>query len=454
MQQVQVLNNNDKNHLVVKSNDFIDAKYSLTIHQSYFLAFMISLIKIDDEDFYDYTMPLNELLDFMDIERKNWKKLERTLDQLQVKQIILSNTDKVIEKVTFLSYFKIDREEDTVLFRFDKTMKPLLLNLKSKFTQVDLKGILNFESSYTIRFYEIIKKYIGFQSNQKDKNYSFTYKLEELKEIMVGDYDSKLGKIVYPKSYKIYNRFKEKVLLVGQKELKEKANFYFEFEEQKTKRAVSHIKFTVIFKPKNQKKDIENNTKNCIDDKNIDDLKHENFKHVDFKLIDNIREEYLDKPFFRPYHMRNIEGYTHYMPEMTLSIKEVESSKKPLVWNDYTDEALTKEDINAVIKFINSNLSVLGDVEPKINEYKDLFVDIKVNGTYGTENIKFQIQQIGEKNNKYEVLLVNKDNYFSCRVSNVQELIESFFKNNFVIEGKILKENPKTAKTSSLHLAI
>jgi hypothetical protein len=99
-------------------------------------------------------------------------------------------------------------------------------------------------------------------------------------------------------------------------------------------------------------------------------------------------------------------------------------------------------------------LSVLGDVEPKINEYKDLFVDIKVNGTYGTENIKFQIQQIGEKNNKYEVLLVNKDNYFSCRVSNVQELIESFFKNNFVIEGKILKENPKTAKTSSLHLAI
>jgi plasmid replication initiation protein len=460
MQQVQVLNNNDKNHLVVKSNDFIDAKYSLTIHQSYFLAFMISLIKIDDEDFHDYTIPLNELLGFMDIERKNWKKLERTLDQLQVKQIILSNTDKVIEKVTFLSYFKIDREEDTVLFRFDKTMKPLLLNLKSKFTQVDLKGILNFESSYTIRFYEIIKKYIGFQNNQKDKNYSFIYELEELKEIMVGDYDSKLGKIVYPKSYgeKRYGNFKNKVLLVAQKELKEKSDFYFEFEEQKTKRAVSHLKFTIIFKQKEQKKEeyqeyteaesiITHNT-------NHSDLTYEQyckmkFRKEDFKTVEEIKDKYKNKPFFRPFVMKEfVNNVREYFPWTMVSYNS--SQDLYMIDGNILENEEKMKHINAINCFLTDYPQFLGQVDTPVKDLIGWSTEVHISGTSKLgnevdESQSFKLIEIQESKDVLGAIFENdNEQQFLGQISD--DFIEKFKNDKFAIDVSRLRPKPKEDK--------
>jgi plasmid replication initiation protein len=462
MQQVQVLNNNDKNHLVVKSNDFIDAKYSLTIHQSYFLAFMISLIKIDDEDFYDYTMPLNELLDFMDIERKNWKKLERTLDQLQVKQIILSNTDKVIEKVTFLSYFKIDREEDTVLFRFDKTMKPLLLNLKSKFTQVDLKGILNFESSYTIRFYEIIKKYIGFQNNQKDKNYSFIYELEELKEIMVGDYDSKLGKIVYPKSYgeKRYGNFKNKVLLVAQKELKEKSDFYFEFEEQKTKRAVSHLKFTIIFKQKEQKKEeyqeyteaesiITHNT-------NHSDLTYEQyckmkFRKEDFKTVEEIKDKYKNKPFFRPFVMKEfVNNVREYFPWTMVSYNS--SQDLYMIDGNILENEEKMKHINAINCFLTDYPQFLGQVDTPVKDLIGWSTEVHISGTSKLgnevdESQSFKLIEIQESKDVLGAIFENDNEHqFLGQIND--DFIKKFKNDEFIIDVNRLRTKPKEDKNN------
>jgi plasmid replication initiation protein len=148
----------DKENMVVKKdNGLIDGKYAMTLHQAQFIGFMISLVKVEDEDFKDYAMPLNELLQVMSVERANWKKLSRTLTQLMMKVIVIQNSPKVIEKTTLLNWFKIDADTDIVTFSFHKSMKPLLLNLKSKFTQIDLKDIFKFKSVYSIKFYEIIK---------------------------------------------------------------------------------------------------------------------------------------------------------------------------------------------------------------------------------------------------------------------------------------------------------
>jgi plasmid replication initiation protein len=421
---------------------------------------MISLIKIDDEDFHDYKMPLNELLDFMSIERYNWKKLERTLDKLQVKQIVLNSTNQIIEKVTFLSYFKIDREEDTVLFRFDKTMKPLLLNLKNKFTQVDLKGILNFESSYTIRFYEIIKKYIGLQSNHKDKNYIFTYELEELKEIMVGDYDCNLGKIVYPKSYKRYNDFKRKVLLVAQKELKEKSNLYFEFEEQKTKRAVSHIKFTIIFKPKEQNK---KEYQEYIEAESIThNIEHSNltyeqyckmkFRSQDFKTVEKIKNEYKDKPFFRPFVMKKfVNDVPNYYP-WTLVYYDCSQDLYTIdgeVWNNQD------KDINAINCFLSDYPQFLGQIDIQV---KDLIGwSTKVNlfgvsklGNEVDEKQSFKLIDVKEVQGKLAALFKN-DNKERFKGKVTSNFIEKFKNDKIKIDIKHLfleQAKPKTIDNS------
>ena len=47
------------------------------------------------------------------------------------------------------------------------------------------------------------------------------------------------------KAYSIYNNFKNKVILQAQKELAEKTDISFEFEEIKTGRKVTGIKFCI-----------------------------------------------------------------------------------------------------------------------------------------------------------------------------------------------------------------
>lgn len=49
------------------------------------------------------------------------------------------------------------------------------------------------------------------------------------------------------KKYKLYNDFKKKTILIAQKELKEKTDIYFEFEELKNGRKITEINF-LIFK--------------------------------------------------------------------------------------------------------------------------------------------------------------------------------------------------------------
>ena len=222
----------DNNQMVLKSNDFIHAKYSLNLHQAQFLCYMISLVRVDDKDFKNYEISLTDLLKIMNIERKNWKRLRISLRLLMQKVVTVAETKTKVAETTLLSYFEIDNEIDLVTFRFDISMKPLLLELKSNFTQTNLKTIFRFKSVYTIKFHEILKREIGFQKkkNNNQSKITFKYNLEELKEILTGDFDIKQDKVVYPKAYERYHKFKEAVIQVAQKELKAKSNYSFEFE--------------------------------------------------------------------------------------------------------------------------------------------------------------------------------------------------------------------------------
>jgi plasmid replication initiation protein len=435
----------DGNMLIKKDNGLIDGKYAMTLHQAQFVSFMISLVRVEDEDFKDYEMPLNELLQIMNIERKNWRRLTKSLKSLMQKVIILNDTEKVFSATTLLNWFEVNEEKDTVIFSFHKSMKPLLLNLKNKFTQIDLKDIFKFKSVYTIKFYEIIKRELNIHKHYNKHDLPiFGYELEELKEIMVGDYNLKKDKVEYPTSYKIYNRFKDKVLLPAQKELKEKCKYYFDFEEKKLGRKVNKLTFFVR-ENENYNEGPEENKESCIADKNIDELKQEKFKHEDFLMLDRIRNEYVNKPFFRPYHMRGIEGFETYMPDMTLILKETEN--KPLIINGYTNEPLKKDDVNAVIKYLNDNPKSLGDIIPDVLEYVGLVVDIKVNGKY-SEVMRFKIIDISKKDGKDVITFENEYYTFGIKSSDVYEFVRVFFHNIFEVDLSYLNIKKDVQKPS------
>jgi plasmid replication initiation protein len=361
----------------VKSNDFINGKYSLNLHQAQFLCYMISLVRVDDKDFKNYEISLTDLLKIMNVERKNWKQLSIALTLLMQKVVILHNTKTRIAKTTLLSWFDIDTETDIVKFSFHESMQPLLLELKSKFTQTNLKTIFRFRSVYTIKFHEMIKRELGFQKkkNNNQSKITFKYNLEELKEILTGDFDIKQDKVVYPKTYNLYGDFKRKVIQVAQKELKAKSNYSFEFEEKKTKRKVTSIIFTATEAKSEEKQKINEIDKSVDVIKSIrtyNEYLEMAFENKHFNLIKRIRES-KSKVFFRPYFMNKINLGSNYYPHVTFAI-----NSKSLIVNKFSKEVLDKPTVNAVICFLADHEQYLYDIEPKFEEYIGFYFDIKI----------------------------------------------------------------------------
>ena len=250
------------NDLIVKDNRLIEAKYSLNKTQIKFIAYMASRIDKDDIDFFTYEIKLNKMLEILEIERKNWKWLGRQLKELQTKLIAIQNDNKGMEYVALISYFNIDTEGNTVKYRFDKAMKPFLLQLQKNFTKLSLEKILNFDSSYTIRLYEIIEQRAALLKKYKnEKLINFEIELDELKEMLVGEYNTKTDKIEIKKSYSLYGSFKQKVLDVAHAELKAKGNYYFEYEPVKTSRKITSIIFKIMTNKEKIKTDFKKKKK-------------------------------------------------------------------------------------------------------------------------------------------------------------------------------------------------
>ena len=110
---------------------------------------------------------------------------------------------------------------------------------KEQFTQYALRNIVKFKSVYSIRIYELLKQYST--TDHKTRILEFQ------------DLRAKLGLVEFDKhnniikeKFKSYRNIKQKILLSAQKELKEKADISFEFEEIKRGRRISAIKFIII----------------------------------------------------------------------------------------------------------------------------------------------------------------------------------------------------------------
>ncbi len=233
--------------LIVKDNRLITSKYHLSLNQIKFISFMSSKININDEDFFTYSFKINDILNVLGIKRTHYKQLRIALRKLMTKYVVLEDNEFSIRETTFLSYFNVDKKQDLIEMRFDKSLKPFLLQLNKKFTKLSLAKILRFNSQYTIRMYEILESKMNLYNKYKNRNLlEFEYLLKELKEILSGEYNEDTEQIEIPKSYNSYNNFKRKVLDISFNELKNKGDYYFEYEPIKTGRTYTSIKFTIF----------------------------------------------------------------------------------------------------------------------------------------------------------------------------------------------------------------
>jgi plasmid replication initiation protein len=100
------------------------------------------------------------------------------------------------------------------------------LQLKKEFTTYKIKNIIPLKSTYSIRLYEIFKKY--------EKIGEKKYTVKELKKILQIENE-----------YKLYGHLNDRILRVAEKELKQKCDIYFEMIEVKIGKRVDSIRFLI-----------------------------------------------------------------------------------------------------------------------------------------------------------------------------------------------------------------
>lgn len=236
----------DSKDLVYKSNVLVNGKYDITMVQARFLVFVSSLVNAYDENFFKYQIQTSTVLDYLGIDRANLKWLSSTLKKLQTSLVCLQDDEEAEEYATFLSWFRLDKKNDLLEFSFHSSLKPHYLQLKNNFVTLEKNKYLNFTSMYTVKFYEYIKyNYQLFERYKNNAYREFEVDLEDFVKQFASTYDHKKGAFQVPKSYLQYKNFKQFVLEVAQKELKEKNDIYFEFEEIKVNRAVKRLLITI-----------------------------------------------------------------------------------------------------------------------------------------------------------------------------------------------------------------
>ncbi len=146
--------------VIVKSNALIEARYKLSLNQQRLVLLLISIIHPEDEDFQDYELKVLDFARMFEIEgdKDIYTKVEQAAEEL-VGKILKLRQGRDRECVAWFSYAQYRQGEGFITIRFDKSLKPYLLQLKSHFTRYQLNTVVKFKSQYSIRLYELLKEF-------------------------------------------------------------------------------------------------------------------------------------------------------------------------------------------------------------------------------------------------------------------------------------------------------
>lgn len=220
---------NMKSALVVQSNKLIEASYRLRIGQQKFLRLMASRIKKDDADLKSYEFKVADIMELFNTKNKsNYSEIPRQIKEL-MGNVLTFKEGKRTTYVPFLALAENDEGSGILSVQFHPVLKSMYicLNKENPFTIYELSNTLKLRSIYSLRFYELLKQYQKIGSREM--------KIEDIRKLF------ELTETEYIR----YNDFKRKVIFQAQKELKEKTDICFEFDEIKTVRKVTSLKFHI-----------------------------------------------------------------------------------------------------------------------------------------------------------------------------------------------------------------
>ena len=292
-----------KNNAVRKSDALIKSRYRLNPLALKFITLIIANVKKSDEENKEYVFRIK---DFMELTGKKYKELYKELDEAT--EELLNNPLKIPKekgflKLNWISSAEYHEGEGYISFKIDSKLRPYIFDLQERFLKYDIKNILPLRSGYAIRMYEILKDWYN-----QNTRYNGNKKIEKVIEVRW------LREILeIPSSYR-YNMFKRRIIEKSKSELEQHTDIKFDYEEIKTGRKVTHLKFTI--------EEIEQDTPN---------QDRYSFLKSKRSFIAYLRKNYINKPILEAPN-KKVGGISYW------SI-----SDKGLVYDMYANE----ENINA-----------------------------------------------------------------------------------------------------------
>lgn len=215
----------NRNH-TRQSHIIVNARYALSRSEIDIILTLLTAIKKEDKDFKDYEFTISEL-ETKTNRKWNSKQLKETIKKLMSKPLELPiEHEKDWEIVNWFSYFKYSHT-GLITCRFDKRLKPYLIELSGTRILADFRYLLPMNSSYSKRMYLLLKEY--------DKIGMRTFNVEELQAILK-----------VPKSYIAkYSDFKKKVLQRAEIDINKFTNLEVKLSEKKRGKKVIEITYTI-----------------------------------------------------------------------------------------------------------------------------------------------------------------------------------------------------------------
>lgn len=220
-------------HYTVAANDIIRGKQAMTLQTARLIRLLITQVVKEDKDLKTYSCKITDLAKFLNVDSSNLYRDIREICDCAMKSVVYigtGNPKQPWEMFHWLSTASYDGE-GTLTLRLSDQIKPYVLELEKWFTQYQLKNILEFNSYYAIRLYEIIKCEDGLTGGAKSE---LDFEIDELRQYF--DCEQK---------YKLFADFKRKVIEVAVREINEKSDIYIIPIYKKTGRAVTSIRFEI-----------------------------------------------------------------------------------------------------------------------------------------------------------------------------------------------------------------
>ncbi|MFY4858895.1 replication initiation protein [Aliarcobacter butzleri] len=319
----------------------------LSLIESKLVFSVVAQIDLNDENFKEYKINASELhdeiknelrsearkrsklkgkeIEVIDFAKEKSKQLEIFCKNLKAKTINLPVENKLdFDIISWFDRFNYKSDDDMIYCQINPNLRPYLLDLKDiSFKKNHLPNILIFKSKYTHKFY-LLLKIVNTDRFINIEPYGTIIPLEWFRK-WLGLSDDE---------YKLYADFKRRILEQSKKDLDD-TEINFEFDEIKTKKAVTHLKIKAVYKKDKDigKEQDETDTKLDFDDEYKDtDLENQDIKYffdnqilikfddVNYKLIELYEDSYRGNKL--SIKLKNIKDGTYLLKEFSFKSKE------------------------------------------------------------------------------------------------------------------------------------